>query len=116
ANTLAMNVRERSTEYALLRALGFRPPQLGLLIFGEAVCLACSGGALGLALSYPLVQLGLGLWLEENMGKYFPVLRISLSTQASALAASAALGVLAALLPALRTARMPLAAALRRVA
>jgi putative ABC transport system permease protein len=115
-NTIAMGVRERTTEYAVLRALGFSPGQIRWLIVGEAVSVSCVGGLLGLTLAFPLVQLGMGGWLEQNMGQYFPAFRIAPLTAASAQALTLVLGALAAWLPALRVGNLPVVEALRRVA
>ena len=114
-NTIAMGVRERTREIGVLRALGFSPRQVALPILGEAVIVGIMGALLGLALAYPLVDLGLGRWLEENMGAYFPYFRIDPMNALMALALCALLGVLAALLPALGAARLDVTDALRRV-
>ena len=45
ANTMAMTARERTSEYATLKALGFGPGFLGRLIFGESLVIAAVGGA-----------------------------------------------------------------------
>lgn len=112
-NTLAMNVRERTNEFGLLRALGFTPRQLFALVIAEAIAIGASAGALGLALAYPIVELGMGRWLEENMGKFFPTFRISPTTAALALAACLVLSLLAAIVPALGAARLTPSEALR---
>jgi len=44
ANTMAMSARERLSEYATLKALGFGPLFLAMLIFGESLLLAITGG------------------------------------------------------------------------
>ncbi|MEW6775139.1 MAG: FtsX-like permease family protein [Bdellovibrionota bacterium] len=114
-NTIAMGVRERTREHGVLRALGFSPRHIALPIVGEALTVSLLGGALGLVLSYPLVELGLGRWLEENMGSYFPYFRIDPLTAALAVLVCGLLGVLAALVPAWGAARLPVTDALRRV-
>jgi putative ABC transport system permease protein len=115
-NTIAMGVRERTREYAVLRALGFRPRHVRMFIIGEAVALGAVAGGLGLALSIPIVELGLGHWLEENMGAWFPYFRIEMTTYVFGFAAALALALVASALPAIRTARLPVTTALRRVA
>ena len=47
ANTMAMSARERLSEYATLKALGFKPWSVGGLIVGESLAIALVGGALG---------------------------------------------------------------------
>jgi len=55
ANTMAMSIRERTREVALLKTLGFtRQTILGLFV-GEAIALALAGGALGTTFAYLLI-------------------------------------------------------------
>jgi putative ABC transport system permease protein len=49
ANTMSMAVRERRTEIAVLKTLGFRGGQLMGLIVAEALLIGGTGGVLGLA-------------------------------------------------------------------
>ena len=114
-NTIAMGVRERTNEYGVMRAIGFLPRHVAIFVLGEAVTIGVLGGGLGLALSYPLVERGLGRWLEENMGSFFPYFRVTAGTALTALALAVALGLVAALLPAYRAARLDVVDALRRV-
>jgi putative ABC transport system permease protein len=51
ANTVAMTVRERIRETAVLRTLGFTPLEILGLILGEAATLGAIGGMIGMALS-----------------------------------------------------------------
>ncbi len=115
-NTIAMGVRERTTEYGVLRALGFQPGHVRMFVIGEAFTVALFAGAVGLILSYPLVQLGMGRWMEENMGGFFPAVRISVVTALEALALTVLLGVAASLIPAIQAARLQVTEALRRIA
>ncbi|MGO9451757.1 MAG: ABC transporter permease [Candidatus Binataceae bacterium] len=48
-NSMAMTVRERIPEVALLRTLGFGQARIGYLLFGEAMLLGLIGGVLGAA-------------------------------------------------------------------
>jgi putative ABC transport system permease protein len=114
-NTMSMGVRERTQEYGVLRALGFLPKHIAGFILGEAAALGLAAGALGLALSYPFVQYGLGRWLEENMGSMVPYFRIEVATAAQALGFSLLLGVAAAVIPAVRASRLTVTDALRRI-
>jgi putative ABC transport system permease protein len=115
-NTIAMGARERTNEYGVLKALGFSGGHIALFVLSEAMLIALLGGVCGVALAYPLVQNGLGRWLEENMGAFFPYFRIEGSVVAAALGLSLALGAAAAALPAYRASRLRVVDALRRVA
>jgi putative ABC transport system permease protein len=115
-NTIAMAVRERTREYGVLRAVGFSPRHIGIFIVGEAVTVGLLSGFVGLALAYPIVQLGLGRFLEENMGGMFPYFRIEISTAVFAVFLSVGLSTLAAVLPAYQASKLSVTDALRRVA
>ncbi len=114
-NTVAMGVRERTHEYGVLRAIGFLPKHLAVFVLGEAVAVSVAGGILGIMISYPFVQEGLGRFLEENMGAFFPFFRIDPATVVWAMVLAAVLGVLAAALPAYNASRLNVVDALRRV-
>lgn len=49
ANTMSMSIRERATEVAVLKALGFPPSAILAMLLAEAVILAAGGGGLGVA-------------------------------------------------------------------
>lgn len=115
-NTIAMGVRERTTEYGVLKAIGFENKHVVIFIVGESTVVGLLGGLLGVALSYPIVERGLGRFLEENMGSFFPFFRIPPLAAALAFVLALGLGALAAALPALGAARLRPIEALRRVA
>jgi putative ABC transport system permease protein len=115
-NTIAMGVREQTTEYGVMLVLGFEPRHVRLLVVAEAVSLSVCGGLLGLVLAYPLVQLGLGQWLEVNIGQFFPAFRIAPRTMLTASGLSFALGAVAAWPPAMQVGRMSVIDAIRRPA
>jgi putative ABC transport system permease protein len=114
-NTIAMGVRERTNEYGVLLALGFRPRHIAGFVVGEALTVGMLGGVLGLALGYPLIEYGMGRWLEENMGSFFPYFRIPTDVVVMALLISAALAMFASIIPALRASRLNVIEALRRL-
>jgi putative ABC transport system permease protein len=110
ANTMAMSARERTAEYATLKALGFGPGFLATLIFGESLAICALGGGLGLALT-PSVAAGFKLL----SGGIFPIFAVSSATLASQAACAVAVGVLAAIVPAIRAARVRVVDGLRAV-
>ncbi|WP_437903901.1 FtsX-like permease family protein [Sorangium sp. So ce327] len=115
-NTIAMGVRERTREYGVLRALGFEPKHVRIFIIGEAATIGLLAGFLGLVVSYPIVELGLGRWLEEEMGAWFPYFRIEPSTMVMAVLLSMGLSLVASLIPAYNASKLSVTDALRRVA
>jgi putative ABC transport system permease protein len=114
-NTIAMGVRERTREYGVLRALGFSPKHVATFVIGEALTIGVLAGILGCALSYPIVQLGMGRWLEENMGSFFPYFRVSFETAAVAALLSVLLGAVSAIIPAMQASKLTIIDSLRRV-
>lgn len=111
ANTMAMTARERGAEYATLKALGFSNGFVALLIFAESMGIALVGGLVGVALTFPFAGA-----FAERMGTLFPIFFVSEETVLMQVAAAAVVGVVAAALPAWRTARVRIVDGLRAVA
>lgn len=115
-NTIAMGVRERTTEYGALRALGFSPGHVRFFIIGESTFVGLCAGLIGVALAIPLVNNGMSRFIEENMGGMFPYFRIDPGTIVLALVLASALGLLAGLVPAIQAGKLTVVNALRRIA
>src|SRR2546422_2172006 len=111
ANTMAMTARERGTEYATLKALGFGGGFVALLIFGESLLIAAIGGGAGIALTFPLANA-----FREALGTFFPVFYVSDETVGLQLGAALVVGVVAAVFPAWRASRLPVVEGLRAIA
>jgi putative ABC transport system permease protein len=56
ANAISISVRERRTELAVLKVLGFRPLQILMLVLGEAALIGGAGGLISVILTYFLVN------------------------------------------------------------
>ena len=111
ANTMAMTARERYSEYATMKAIGFGNAFVAFLIFAESVGIALAGGAIGIALTFPVAR-----WFASVMGTFFPVFIVSDETVAMQTGAALLVGVVAALIPAWRAARVRIVDGLRAVA
>lgn len=114
-NTIAMGVRERTHEYGVLRAIGFLPKHLVLFVLGEAATVGFIGGGVGLLIAYPFVQEGMGRFMEENMGQWFPFVRIAPEVAVSAMVLAVLLGLLAAVIPAYQASKLEVVSSLRKV-
>jgi putative ABC transport system permease protein len=114
-NTIAMGVRERTHEYGVLRAIGFMPNHLVAFIMGEALVIGVVGGAIGIALAVPFINLGVGRFLEENMGGFFPYFRVAPSDAMTAALVAVGLACGVAALPAYQAGKLNTIDALRRV-
>jgi putative ABC transport system permease protein len=106
-NTMAIAVRERTAELAVLKAVGFSDRFALGLVLAESLLVAALGGAVGLWLARIVAQ------KDITSG----ILMTYLSGEAIAAGALVALatGALAGILPALSAMRLQVASALRRV-
>jgi len=111
ANTMAMSVRERTTEIAVMRTLGFPSSTIFLLIAGEALLMALVGGVIGVTLARVIVNPDL-----MQAGAFIPVFGVNKTKVPMAVLLSAVIGVLAGVIPATMASRLKIVDALRRVA
>ncbi len=111
ANTMAMVARERVTEIAVLRTLGFPAASILVMILGEALVLTMSGGALALGGSILLFNVG----QKSPVPDFFPTFIVEPVTIGVAVGASFGCGILSALIPALRAATRRIVDGLRQV-
>lgn len=56
ANTFSITVRERQTEMAVLKVMGFSAPNILLLVLGEALLIGLLAGLLGAAFTFGLIN------------------------------------------------------------
>ncbi|MEM5437518.1 ABC transporter permease [Paraburkholderia diazotrophica] len=110
ANAMAMSARERTVEYATLKALGFGPGFLALLMFGESVTISAVGGALGMLATPPAAS-----FFKQATGGVFPVFVVSHQTMLLQAACALAVGVAAAIIPAMQAARVRIVEGLRAI-
>ncbi|WP_416980854.1 ABC transporter permease [Streptomyces sp. T028] len=107
-NTLALSVVERTREIGLLRAIGLGRRQLRRMIRLESVVIAVFGAVLGLALG-----LVWGVCIQQVLAlQGMKALAVPWGTIVAVVIGSAVVGVVAALLPALRASRMNVLAAI----
>ena len=102
-NALAMAVRERTREYAVIKTLGFQPRHFCILVLGESLLLALSGGALGLGLLVPASRLY--AQMTQSNG-YVPTYAVSMETVGLCLGMMVLVALGAAIWPAVRLIRM----------
>jgi len=114
SNTMAMTARERLSEYAVLKTLGFRTRHLIGLIAGESLLIAMAGGLIGISLIGPTV-LGFGTVMARTVGAIFPIIGVSLATRTLSLLMALSVGLAAAIFPAWRTVTIEIAKGLRRI-
>jgi putative ABC transport system permease protein len=108
AHGMAQSVRERLSEFAVLKTIGYSDSGVIALLFAEALAPAILGAGLGL---------GLAALIAERIPKLLPSLSLpepylSAAVIAQALLAAIALAFLSVILPALRLKRLDVAAIL----
>jgi putative ABC transport system permease protein len=107
ANAVAMAVRERTREMAILRTLGYRPGEILQLVLGESVLISFVGGILGLGIGW---MLSIGV---QAAGAFFGFQGLKWQGALIVLGASILVGLVSALLPALVAARKNVVESLR---
>jgi putative ABC transport system permease protein len=110
ANTMAMSVRERTGEYAILKTLGFGGLFIAGLIFGESLIITSLGGALGILLTFPVADI-----FAKEMANWIPVFHVETKTIYLDMVASLIVGCVAAAFPTWRAVRVKIADGLRRI-
>jgi putative ABC transport system permease protein len=110
ANTIAMSIRERTREVAVLKTLGFtRRGVLGLFV-SEAVALALAGGVLGASLG-ALMVFGFGHAVQLT---FFP-LRMTPEIWGISLLTSGMVGLLSAAVPSYHASQINIVDGLRHI-
>lgn len=107
-NTMAYAVRERTSELAVLKALGFTDRGVLALVLGESLALTLVGGVLGLAVAWVLISQG-----DPTNGS-LPVFYLPGRDILLGLLLIVAMALVAGLLPALQAQKLRIADALRR--
>jgi putative ABC transport system permease protein len=106
-NTMAIAVRERTNELAVLKAVGYSDRAVLGLVLAESVLIAVVGGGVGLWLAHGVTA--------QDLTQGLILLYLPSSALAGGFGLAVATGLLAGLLPALGAMRLSVVAALRRV-
>jgi putative ABC transport system permease protein len=109
ANAMAQSVRERTSEIAVMKTLGFSPTTVTSLILAESLLLTTLGGGVGLALASLLTQ-----GLPAAIKQYFPVFTIPPHSYLIAAIMIVGLGAIAAAMPCVQAGRLRIVDALRK--
>lgn len=111
-NTMAMNIRERSHEIAILKSLGFQNESLIAMLVGEATCISLTGGLLGclgakmLFATMDAPRMTMGFVRSFN---------VELPTLAMGVVISLMVGIICGGIPALHVSRLTVSEGLRRI-
>jgi len=108
ASTMAQSVRERTSELAVLKTLGFSDAGILVLVLAESLFIVLLAGGLGLGLAWLFVQQG------DPTGGMLPIFTLPARDIAMGVGLMAAMGVLAGVVPAMGAMRLRITDALRR--
>ena len=110
ANTMAMSIRERTREVAVLRTLGFTRERIFQLLLSEALAIALIGGLAGVALATLII----GALSRPGIG--MPVsMHMTTATALVVMLVAALVGVTSAVIPSYRASRLHIVDALRHI-
>ena len=110
-NTMAMSIRERIREVAVLKTMGFTRRDVLVLFVGEGVAVSLVGGLAGVALANVLVK-GVA---SSPAGGMLQGLTVTFPTLLVALAVAAFVGLVSAFIPAYRASDLSIAEGLRHL-
>ncbi len=108
ANTMAQSVRERTSEVAVLKTLGFSSGTILMLVLGEAVFITVLGGGLGLLAAWLFVQGG------DPTGGMLPLFVLPSRDVAIGVGLIVLMGLLAGAVPAFQAMQLKITDGLRR--
>ncbi|MGA2234906.1 MAG: FtsX-like permease family protein [Terriglobales bacterium] len=110
ANTMAMSIRERTREVAVLRTLGFTRESILKLLLSESIAISVIGGLIGVALASGAILFmarpGIGLPVSMHM---------TAATAAAAMVVAAFVGLVSGLIPSYRASNLGIVDALRYI-
>jgi putative ABC transport system permease protein len=108
ANTMAQAVRERTSELAVLKTLGFPDGLVLTLVLVESCAIAVIGGAIGLGLAWLLTQGG------DPTNGMLPAFYLPTADLGRGALIALGLGVVAGIMPGMQAMRLRIVDALRR--
>jgi putative ABC transport system permease protein len=111
ANTMAMSIRERTREVAVLKTLGFTRQNVLALFVSEAVALSLAGGLIGFGLGWLMVY---NATHSKQFVSFFPM-KVTLGIWCLSMLAAAVVGLLSSALPSYHASKVNIVDGLRHI-
>jgi putative ABC transport system permease protein len=111
ANTMAMSIRERTGEIAILRTLGFAPGRVLGMMIAESILIAVAGGLGGALVAKVIFR---SMDMTSLSGGIISGFTVRWSTVALSLGISLVVATFSTLVPAYAASRLPISVAVRR--
>ena len=108
-NTMSQSVRERISELAVLKTLGFEDRTVLGIVLSESILIMAMGGLLGLGLGWVVVQ-----GLAKQMAAFLPGIFLTPEAMLTGVGLMVSAGILAGIFPALKAMRLSIVDALAR--
>ena len=108
-NTMSQSVRERISELAVLKTLGFTDRSVLAIVLSESILIMLMGGLLGLGVGWVITQ-----GIAQQMAAFLPGIFLSPTAIATGVAMMIGAGILAGIFPALKAMRLSIIDALAR--
>jgi putative ABC transport system permease protein len=109
-NTMAISIRERTGELAVLKAIGYSDRFVLFFVLAESLVIALIGGLIGLGLAFIAIPV-----VGAKLNGLLPPLLLSVASLGMGVVLAVAVGLASGLLPGISAMRMRVVEALRRV-
>ena len=114
ATAMAMSMRERTTEIAVLKAIGFSKLRVLTMVLGESFFIACLGGVLGIGAGLGLLHMASSI-PAAAMAFPYPIMELAGPWLIGLFAVAGGIGLISGLVPAIRAAQLSVVDGLRQV-
>ena len=108
-NTMSQSVRERTSELAVLKTIGFSDQRILRMVLGESLLLSVVAGLIGLGLAAVMV-----VGVKQAMASFLPGIAFTNATLITGVVLAILFGLITGALPAIRAMRLNVVTALAR--
>lgn len=114
ATAMAMSMRERTTEVAVLKAIGFSKQRILAMVLGESFLISSLGGVIGIAAGLGLLHFASSIPAAAILFPY-PIAQLVGPWLLALIGVAGAIGLVSGVLPAIRASQLSVVDGLRQV-